>query len=565
MAPGIALSPDARREVESALADWLRDDNTRRLWDSDASLWTSHGEERWLGWLRVLEGWRERVPDLERWAADVRDVGFRHVVVLGMGGSSLCPEVIARTFGTRPGWPELRVLDSTVPDQIRGLRLALDPGRTLFVVASKSGTTIEPNAFASYFEAEVRAEIGAAGAGSHFIAITDPGSSLDERASGHYRDVIHGVPSIGGRFSALSPFGLVPAALAGVDLRELLERAEKMVEACKPEVPIEQNPGVTLGLVLGTLALRGRDKLTLVASPPLTSLGIWLEQLIAESTGKHGRGIVPIDGERLGPVGVYGDDRLFVDLSTATDPPDSRLAQLEAAGHPVVRIPLEGTLDIAAEFFRWEVATAVAASVLGVNPFDQPDVEAAKLAARALMATHSEGGSLPERAALLRQDGITLFADAANADALAPTGDLESVLAAHLGRLDPGDYLALNAFIARNDRSHAALQTLRHCVRDARGVATTLGYGPRFQHSTGQLHKGGPNRGVFLQITADPEDDLEIPDQAFSFGVLATAQSLGDFDVLAERGRRLLRVHLGTDVAGGLARLADAVERALGE
>jgi transaldolase/glucose-6-phosphate isomerase len=500
----------------SANRRWREAKQSERLWMKDASLWTGRDEGRWLGWLDVVGREHSRVGELESLARET--AGFRDVVVLGMGGSSLCPDVLRQSFGPRPGHPRLHVLDSTVPAQIAELEAVIDLEETLFVVASKSGTTAEPNAFEKYFFDRVRS-------GERFVAITDPGSSL-ERLAGErgYRRVIHGEPAIGGRFSALSRFGMGPAAMAGIDPRLFLERALRMIEACGPHS--DDNPGVALGIALGTLARAGRDKLTLFTSPEIASFGGWLEQLLAESTGKDGKGIVPVDRE--GPGDSYGDDRVFAYIGIG---PTGALDDLEREGHPVLRIELDSVEGLAEEFFRWEIATAVAGSLLELNPFDQPDVEAAKVATRALMARFEETGELPRPPA---------------------GGELKDLLST----LEPGDYFAINAFVAMNAENDSELQALRLRVRDEKQVATTLGYGPRYLHSTGQLHKGGPNRGVFLQITADDARDLPIPGQRYTFGQMKAFQAAGDFEVLRARGRRALHVHLGADVPEGLRLLA---------
>jgi transaldolase/glucose-6-phosphate isomerase len=556
--------------VAQTLDDWRVGGKVRRLWNGDATLWTGTDEGRWLGWLHLADGQLDHPDHFRDVADDVREAGFRHALVLGMGGSSLFPEVLARTFGRAEGFPELLVLDSTVPAQVRAVERKIDPARTLFIVSSKSGGTAETDVLRRYFLDRARQALGDR-AGAHFVAITDPKTRLQAAAKNdRFRHIFYGVPSVGGRFSALSNFGMVPAAVLGLDVPRFLSRAEVMVHSCASCVPPELNPGVVLGAVLGTLSGRGREKVTLVLSPAVASLGAWLEQLLAESTGKDGTGLVPVDGERLGPPEVYGDDRLFVYVRLAAAPSaeqDAAVAALGAAGHPVVRVAVEEPADLGQEVFRWEVATAVAGSVLGVNAFNQPDVEAAKVAARTLTAAYEASGKLPAEKPLLTGDGLTLFADPRNAEALATAArgkTAEALLAAHLGRLRPGDYFAVNAFVAMNEANDRELQAVRLAVRDSRRVATTLGYGPRFLHSTGQLHKGGPATGVFLQVTADDAEDLPIPGQKYTFGALKQAQALGDFQVLAERGRRLLRVHLGADVAGGLARLRDLVRRATG-
>lgn len=562
------LPPALAAQVGATLSEWDAGTCTERLWRRDASLWTSSGEERWLDWLEVVEEQRRQGALFRRVAREVRSGGFEAVVVLGMGGSSLCPLALARSFGRLPGFPPLLILDSTLPAQVRALERRLDLGRTLFLVSSKSGTTIEPTVFMEYFLDRVRARVGA-DAGSRFAAITDPGSPLEDLARRQgFREVFPGVPGIGGRFSALSHFGMVPAAAMGIDVPAFLEGAASMAEACRPGPPAERNPGVWLGALLAQAARSGRDKVTVLASPGLASLGMWLEQLLAESLGKGGRGVVPVAGEPAGPLGAYGPDRLFaqVRLAGGGRAGDRVPGALARAGHPVVRMELGGPMDLGREFVRWEVATAVAGSLLGVNPFDQPDVEAAKLEARKLTGAVERTGSLPPEIPALDSEGLALFADPANAEALAAAAAAASAgawIAAHLGRLGPGDYFAVNAFLDESAGVDAELQAIRRLVRDRRKVATTLGYGPRFLHSTGQLHKGGPPSGVFLEVTADDAEAVPIPGHRWDFGVLARAQARGDFEALAARGRRLLRVHLGPDAPAGLAALRRAVEQAL--
>jgi transaldolase/glucose-6-phosphate isomerase len=570
MAGQTAILPgDLEAAVRATFAAWAREDTARRIWGRDAGLWTGGDEAQWLGWLDVVDEQRARLADLQRFADTVREEGFRHVLLLGMGGSSLCPEVLARTFGPRPGWPALRVLDSTDPAQIRATERAVDLETTLVVVSSKSGTTLEPNIFMAYFLDRMRQAVGPARAGRHFVAVTDPGSRLGEAAATEgFRQVFAGVPSIGGRYSALSSFGLVPAAAMGLDVGRLLGEAATMVGACAAGVPADRHPGVALGVVLGALAARGHDKVTLVAPPGLAALGAWLEQLLAESTGKHGRGLIPVDREPLASPGVYGRDRLFVHLRLGGAPDvrqDAAVAALAAAGQPVVRIAVTDPYAIAAEFFRWEFATAVAGAVLGIHPFDQPDVEASKVATRKLTDRYNATGALPEEPPLLAAGGLRFFTDPRNAAALAGGGTTAAgLLRAHLGRLRPGDYAALLAYVEMSDAHERALQAIRTRLRDRFRVATCLGFGPRFLHSTGQAYKGGPDSGVFLQLTCDDAADLPVPGQRYSFGVVKAAQARGDFEVLAERGRRALRVHLGPDVAAGLAALDAALAQATG-
>lgn len=549
--------------VNAMLHDWRTHGKLRRLWNRDATLWTRADEDRWLGWLDCVAGQRSDVERLETFAQEVRRDGFRHVVLLGMGGSSLAPEVMRATFGVISGSPELHVLDSTVPAQVEAVSHAIDLRRTLFIVASKSGGTLEPNVLADYFTDQVARAVGADDAGSRFVAITDPDSPLQHRAEhDRFRAVFHGEPSIGGRFSALSNFGLVPAAVMGVDARSVLDRAALMVQSCTAGVPPEVNPGVRLGLIIGSLAKAGRDKLTLVCSPSLRALGAWIEQLIAESTGKRGRGVVPIDAEVPGPPEMYGNDRLFVSVRLeGEDEHDAALTALEAAGQPVVRISLADRLDIGQEFFRWEMATAVAGALLDINPFDQPDVEASKAATRALTEAFEKTGAFPDETPVLEDGALRLFS--ASDEPTTDTSGAAACLAAHVGCLRPGDYFAINAYIERSAANERELQAIRHAVRDAKHVATTLGFGPRLLHSTGQLHKGGRNAGVFLHVTSDDAHDVTIPGQAYGFGAVKYCQAQGDFEVLAARGRRVLRVHLGTDVAAGLRALRETVTRDL--
>jgi len=565
----LALTPKLAAEVKGTVAEWAAGARMARLWKGDAALWTGKDEDRWVGWLRVIDQQRARREEFGRMAGDVTLAGFTSVVVLGMGGSSLCPDVMARTFGHLPGFPRLLVLDSTVPAQVKALERQIDLRRTLFMVASKSGTTLESSAFLSYFLDRVKGMLGG-DAGSRFVAITDPGTELERLAQREgFRQVLHGLPSIGGRYSALSHFGMVPAAAMGVDVPRILDRAALMADACAPDRPPDQNPGLVLGAVLAAAARAGRDKLTIVAAPALGSFGGWLEQLVAESLGKHGLGVVPIVGEVLGTPRSYGDDRIFVQVRLATGPApeqDRAVAALERAGFPVVRIEVADANDLGQEFFRWEMATAVAGALLGVNPFDQPDVETAKVAARRVTAAYEQSGSLPPEAPALEGDGLRLFADPANAQALSATArDPSPVgwLKAHLGRIGERDYFALNAFLEMSPENDAVLQGIREAVRHKTAAATTVGYGPRYLHSTGQLHKGGPASGVFLEVTADDAQKVAIPGKRFDFGVLARAQARGDFDVLAERGRRILRVHLGPDVKAGLKALEKAVLKAL--
>ena len=560
--------PDALKASVDALTEKARADAwTRRLWGGDASLWTGSDEAKWLGWLAAGKGEAISLDSLAILRGKVREARFNHVLLLGMGGSSLGPEVLGEICGKAEGAPELLVLDSTDPTQIARFAAKIDPARTLFVVSSKSGTTLEPDILQRYFFDLARTAVGAE-AGSHFVAVTDPGSHLEVTAKSEgFARTFLGDPAIGGRFSVLSNFGMVPAVAAGIDVAGFMERTQVMVRACAPSAPPKANPGVALGLVLGAAGLAGRDKVTILASPALAPIGAWLEQLIAESTGKIGKGLIPVAGEAVGKPGVYGQDRLFAYLALKGDADadqDRAVAALEAAGHPVVRITLASPEDLGQEFFRWEIATAIAGAVIGINPFDQPDVEASKIKTRALTDAYEQSGAMTPETPFLQVDGVSLYADAQNAAAVgAGKSSLADVLAAHFKRAGAGDYLGLLAYIDRDPAHVKTLANLQAKLRDATGCATVVGFGPRFLHSTGQAYKGGPNTGVFLQITADHAKDLEAPGRKFSFGVVEAAQARGDLEVLEERGRRLVRVHLGLDVDAGLKMLVAACEEAV--
>ena len=557
--------------VKSGIADWQAGGKMKRLWDRDASLWTGSDEAKWLGWLDIVDEQIAHRDQLRKAAEDAQGAGFQHILLLGMGGSSLCPEVLRMTFGKISGFPELHVLDSTDPAQIKAFENQVDLGRTLFIVSSKSGSTLEPNIFKQYFFERAKEKAGADKVGGHFIAITDPGSQMQKVAEGdRFRSIYFGRPSIGGRYSALSNFGMAPAAVMGLDTKKFLDRTAEMIRACGASVRVEENPGAVLGIILGTAANSGHDKVTIIASPAISDLGAWLEQLLAESTGKKGKGIIPVDREALASPEAYGNDRIFayVRLESGADAEqDAKVAALEKAGQPVVRITIADTYDLGQEFFRWEIATAVAGSVIGINPFDQPDVEASKLATRALTSAYEKSGSLPPETPVVEDGGIKLFTDEINAAELAKVAGKDKSLAgylkAHLGRIKAGDYFALLGYIQMNAEHEASLQAVRHAVRDEKRVATCLGFGPRFLHSTGQAYKGGPNSGVFLQVTCDDSIKLQVPGQKYTFGIVKAAQARGDFQVLAERGRRALRVHLGGNLKSGLAALVTAVQKAL--
>src|SRR6202790_2788582 len=564
----LTLGSGLGKAVGTATEDWRASARIRRIWQHDKTIWTATDEDKWLGWLNSAAS--ADVADYEDYARKVKGQNFTDAVVLGMGGSSLGPEVLAQTFEKQPGFPKLHVLDSTDPAQVRKLQASINIANTLFIVSSKSGGTTEPNVMKDYFFARVAEAVGAEKAGHRFIAVTDPGSSLEKVATKQgFARIFHGDPSIGGRYSVLSPFGLVPAATAGIDVRALIRHALSMVRSCGPDVPPHENPGVQLGLAMGLAGLDGRDKVTIISSKKIADFGAWAEQLIAESPGKEGKGLIPIDGEPLGEPTIYGNDRFFIDIRTENENDaahDDKLAALEKAGHPVVRIVMKSIDHIGQEFFRFEIATAVAGSVLGINPFNQPDVEDAKIKTRELTAAFEKSGKLPPEAPVMSTAQADLYTDGKNAAALRKAGadgDLGSWLKAHFARVHTDDYVALLAYIARDHAHIDSLQHMRLEVRDARHVATCAEFGPRFLHSTGQAYKGGPDSGVFLQITADDVKDLPVPGQKASFGVIKAAQARGDFDVLTERGRRALRVHLKGDLKAGLKALDSAIRYAL--
>ena len=540
--------------------DWQSNDKISRIWAKDAGVWTNDDEAKWLGWLEIVE---TELNDLQKYldiAEDTKE--FSDIVLLGMGGSSLCPQVLSETFGKK----NFHILDSTVPAQILTLETRIDPAKTLFIVASKSGSTLEPNTFKQYFFDKVATTAGEENAGKQFIAITDPDSKMQKVAeSDNFRKIFFGDPAIGGRFSALSVFGMVPGAIMGLDISNFLENAKNMVSACQSPVP-KENPGAILGTILGVCQKNGRDKLTIFTSPEIRDLGAWLEQLIAESTGKKNVSIIPVDREPLQIVENYGEDRVFVYLKlkdAGEDSLDEKLSALSANNHPTVKIELASIEDLGQEFFRWEFATAVAGAIMNINPFDQPDVEAAKIEAKKITEEYEKTGELPDEAPFYQDKGIKLFTGEGYAAQLEKfiqgEKSLEKYLEAHLAHLQENDYFALLAYIERNTENNKLLQTIREKVLEAKLVATCLGFGPRFLHSTGQAYKGGANNGVFLQITSDDAKDLQVPDQKYTFGVVKAAQARGDFQVLLDRDRRALRVHLGKDVLEGLRLLTGLI------
>jgi transaldolase/glucose-6-phosphate isomerase len=555
---------DEAPSVRQRLEDLQRIDFCERLWRKDAALWSKDAREAdavrgSLGWLHAPERMEVDIDGLLRFAAEMSGEGFQQVVHMGMGGSSLAPLVFQRVLPASPNGLPLTVLDSTDPATVLGIEQRVPLERTLFLVASKSGTTAEPLAFADYFHARLEAVVGNK-AGRNFAAITDAGTPLVALARRRgYRAVFLNLPGIGGRYSALSYFGLVPAALMGGDIGGLLDRALRMSHACAACVPPEDNPGLHLGAALGELARRGRDKVTFLAAPPLAPLAMWLEQLLAESTGKHGTGLLPVAGEPPGDPDVYGTDRVFVRMhlnGQGPDMPAETVAALRGAGHPVIDLRLADALDLGQEMLRWEVAVATAGTILGINPFDQPNVQESKDNTNHLLQRVEAGGPLPEEDPALTDGPLRFFGTAA-----APDG--AATLARFLDQCRPGDYVALLAFLTESPAADSVLQAIRVRLRDALRVATTLGYGPRYLHSTGQMHKGGPDTGLFLQVTADDPIDDEIPQRPYGFSVLKRAQALGDLEALRRHGRRVLRVHLAGDQVSGLKALQRAVAGAL--
>ena len=552
--------------VNAALEEATRANVIERIWNKDATLWKSEAAHQKiiansLGWLTVPGEMLAVADELKTFAKGVSASGFQHVMVCGMGGSSLCPEVLRQTFGRQEGFPELLVLDSTDPDTINNFKEQIDVGKCLFVIASKSGTTTEPIAFHRYWYNEVARNSDTPG--DSFVTITDPGSQMaDTAAAEAFRRIFLNQADIGGRYSALSYFGMVPATLMGVDAARLLRQTHSMVVACGAQSAVDQNPAAMLGAVMAECARAGRDKLTIVTDHKLAALGLWVEQLIAESTGKEGKGIVPVVGEPLGAVSDYGKDRLFVSISVgpADDETNSRLEALKAAGHPVVYRKLADVYDLGAEFFLWEMATAFAGWRLGINPFDQPNVQESKDATKALLEKYKQDGKFAEQPALASDGQLTVYGGS-DAGESSPALSVPEALRAHCAKIKPGDYVALLAYIEETPEVEAAIRAIRTTVRNATRCATTNGFGPRFLHSTGQLHKGGPDSGVFIQITAPDKVDFPVPEAPYTFSVLKDAQALGDFQSLLKHGRRAIRVDLGDDVIAGLENLRKLIEK----
>jgi transaldolase / glucose-6-phosphate isomerase len=557
--------------VQASLERLTQQRFAQRLWERDPSVWKREPEHQRiisnsLGWLQSPAQMLDHVSDLVHFAHEIRSQGYQHVVVLGMGGSSLCPDVCRLTFGSAEGYPELHVLDSTVPASVAALTKEIDEAKSLFIVSSKSGGTIEPLSFHKYLFDLVRKHKGLA-AGESFVAITDPGTSLEKQARHQgFRRIFPGCPDIGGRFSALSNFGMVPAALAGVEISTLLSRACDMASLCSPRVPVRENPGIVLGTYLAEAARAGRNKVTFIMSAGCYSFGDWVEQLIAESTGKEGKGLVPVVREYIGTPDDYAADRVFVRMALAEEKKqlvEVRLAALEAAGHPVMRIDLRDHYDLGREFFRWEIATATIGVLLDINPFDQPNVQESKDATIRLLAEHKEAGRLPEPEPVAEWEGVKVYCDQAPTPAADAQRRCVECVAAFLSHAKPGGYIALLPYLEQRSAHKASIQVLRLNLRDNLKVATTVGYGPRYLHSTGQLHKGGAADGLFVLITADDPQDRSVPGESFSFSVLSLAQALGDFEALKNKGLPVIRFHLTARVPGGLDHVTTLLKSAV--
>ncbi|MBM3284604.1 MAG: glucose-6-phosphate isomerase [Candidatus Aminicenantes bacterium] len=547
-----------QKDIGKALAALSKEKIIERIWKKDWTVWKSEPEEiaDRLGWLdSPLEAWK-RFPEIEGFVQEVRRDRFTDALLLGMGGSSLAPLVLGSIFRTKKGFLNLAVLDSTVPAAVLEVSRKLDPARTLFIVSSKSGTTVETASLFKYFWNWTARFVGEERTGRHFVAITDPGTPLAQDARRlRFRSVFAGDPDIGGRFSALSPFGLVPGSLKGLDLSRFLGLAREMALGCREAENLRANPGAFLGACLGVMASKGRDKITFLLPPRLRAFGLWLEQLIAESTGKEGKGIVPVEGEPPGPPGVYGRDRFFVHVGLGADALlEAAVRRLKSAGFPVLSRSLPGAVHLGGQFFLWEFATAVAGYFLGVNPFDQPDVDLTKKKTQVFLDVYREKGSLPEEKACLEEDGVSLFSESR-------VSTLAEGLQRHLDRARPGDYIGIQAFLAPGISTTRALQKLRIFLRDKTGLAVTPGYGPRFLHSTGQLHKGDRGRGLFIQITAETPEDVPVPEapgsrrSLLTFGALSAAQARGDAEALKSSGRRLIRLHFGAEIKKGLDKI----------
>lgn len=558
-----SLPADYEAAVKEGLETWRKEGNVRKIWDHQSSVWTGQDENKWLGWLDIIDQQVDDLAQLEEFQKEVKNRGFTDILLLGMGGSSLGPEVLGEVFGHQPGFPRLHVLDSTDPQQVHSFQQKVSMATTLFIVSSKSGSTLEPNILKAYFFNEAQKTLGNK-VGQHFVAVTDPGSHMEEVAKkdGFWK-IFYGLKTIGGRYSVLSNFGIVPAAAAGLPLKELLHSAQRMEKACSAGAPPAHNPGVQLGAIFGVgVAKFKRDKFTIIASPAIRSLGSWLEQLLAESTGKVGKGIIPIDEETLTTPEYYGKDRLFVYLKLDNQidtQQEKAIAALKAAQQPVVTINLHDKAQIVQVFFQTEFATAVAGAFIGIHPFDQPDVEASKIETKKITTAYNDHGSLPVITPVVKESLFEIYAGKVEVDGLKKTTSINEALKYFFDQVEPGDYVGVLAYIERDLATREWIQKLRLAIRDKKKVATAAEFGPRFLHSTGQAYKGGPNSGVFLQITADDARDVPVPGEKYTFGIVKEAQARGDFDVLSERDRRVIRVHVKGDMKAGLEKLSQAI------
>ncbi len=557
---------DCSNAINAELAKWQKENKVERLWAGDPTLWTDEEENKWMGWLNVAAE-NKYVPRITALANEIKSSGITNIVLLGMGGSSLFPAMMAKIFGQIPTYPRLHVLDSTDPLHILHLEERIDLNKTFFVVSSKSGTTLETNMLREYFFTRLQTVLNTKDVGNRFIAITDQNTSLATIArKNHFKDVFYGIPSIGGRYSALSNFGMVPSGLMGIDVGKFLSHVEPMRKACSPAVLVKDNPGVVLGVILGVCAKMGKDKVTLITSSDIDFLGSWIQQLLAESTGKQGKGLIPVDQEPICTPSVYGEDRVFIYIrsQSAADPAQDRgVFELEQKGFVVVQLLVFDKMHLGAELFRWEIATDVASSIIGINPFNQPDVEESKVLSLKLTDQYEKEGQFAQPKPFFSAEGISLYTDEKNEQEiikhLVGKPSIASYLRAHLDRTMPGDYVDLSAFIEMSDAHIACLQESRLLIRNSKKVATCLGFGPRFLHSTGQDYKGGSNTGVFLQITSDYSKDIEVPGHRYTFGLFMAAQAQADLAILAQRARRILRIHLGKDTVHGLRRLRDVI------
>jgi transaldolase/glucose-6-phosphate isomerase len=557
-----------QEKVDSTLIKWNLNRKMEMLWRGDSALWTGKSESEWMGWLNLVDDGILHLSLIQKFVEEIKNEGFTDILILGMGGSSLCPEVISGIFKPQINYPKLHILDSTDPEQIQEIEKKINLKSTLFIVSSKSGSTLEPNIFLDYFFGKIKDNFDEKNPGKKFVAITDPGTSLELKAKTlGFRKIFHGKPDVGGRYSALSDFGMVPLALIGSDLKEFFKKTQYMMRGCDSYVSPEDNPGAVLGITLATAALEGKNKVTFICSKKIQNFGIWIEQILAESTGKNGKGVIPINGETLTTPDFYDNDRIFVHLKVKGDEDvnvEKKLFDLGRAGHPLIEIVMKDIYNLGQEFFRWEMATAVAGSVLGINPFDQPDVEASKVATKELTDQYEKNGIIELEKPLYEEGSIQVFSSKEHSRSNNNFSNLADVIKNEFYDIKAGDYFGILAYLPMNSKNQNEMQKMRLNVRDKKKIATCLEFGPRFLHSTGQVYKGGPNIGVFLEVTSDHEKDLAIPDHHATFGIIEMAQAKGDFKVLTtQKKRRGLRIHFKKDVDANLIKLSTAIENAL--